>query len=82
MSEEQNELLLRHLNGQLGPDEEAKVADLLRSNAEARTFLRAVAEQAVVVADDKRRTQSEPLPADAPPGTAPRRTPLVLAPRT
>ncbi|MBT6789106.1 MAG: FecR domain-containing protein [Verrucomicrobia bacterium] len=63
MSEEQNELLLRHLNGQLGPDEEPKVADLLRGNAEARTFLRAVAEQAVVVADVERLDQHKPQPA-------------------
>ena len=63
MSEEQNELLLRHLNGQLSPDEEAKVADLLRGNAEARTFLRAVAEQAVVVADVERLDQHKPQTA-------------------
>ena len=63
MSEEQNELLLRHLNGQLGPDEEPKVADLLRGNAEARTFLRAVAEQAVVVADVERLDQHKPQTA-------------------
>ncbi|MFL3667351.1 MAG: FecR domain-containing protein [Verrucomicrobiota bacterium] len=63
MSEEQNELLLRHLNGQLGPDEEAKVANLLRRNAEARTFLRTVAEQAVVVADVERLDQHKPQTA-------------------
>tara|TARA_B100001250_G_scaffold78144_1_gene64132 strand:- start:864 stop:2147 length:1284 start_codon:yes stop_codon:yes gene_type:complete len=63
LSEEQNELLLRHLNGQLGPNEEAKVADLLRGNAEARTFLRAVAEQAVVVADVERLDQHKPQTA-------------------
>jgi len=63
LSEEQNEFLLRHLNGQLGPDEEAKVADLLRGNAGARAFLRAVAEQAVVVADVERIDQHKPLPA-------------------
>ncbi|MBL4641822.1 MAG: FecR domain-containing protein [Verrucomicrobiales bacterium] len=61
-SEEQNELLLRHLNGQLGPDEETKVADLLRGNAGARAFLRAVAEQAVVVADVERINQHKPQP--------------------
>ena len=63
LSEEQNELLLRHLNGQLGPDEEVKVADLLRGNAGARAFLRAVAEQAVVVADVERLDQHKPQPA-------------------
>ena len=62
LSEEQNELLLRHLNGQLGPGEEAKVADLLRGNAGARAFLRAVAEQAVVVADVERINQHKPQP--------------------
>jgi hypothetical protein len=62
LSEEQNELLLRHLNGQFGPDEEAKVADLLRGNAGARAFLRAVAEQAVVVADVERINQHKPQP--------------------
>ena len=55
--------MLRHLNGQLGPDEEPKVADLLRGNAEARTFLRAVAEQAVVVADVERLDQHKPQTA-------------------
>ena len=62
LSEEQNELLLRHLNGQLGQDEKAKVADLLRGNAGARAFLRAVAEQAVVVADVERINQHKPQP--------------------
>ena len=51
------------MNGQLGPDEEAKVADLLRGNAEARAFLRAVAEQAVVVADVERLDQHKPQTA-------------------
>lgn len=55
--------MLRHLNGQLGPDEEAKVANLLRRNAEARTFLRTVAEQAVVVADVERLDQHKPQTA-------------------
>jgi len=63
LSEEQNELLLRHLNGQLGPDEEARVADLLRDNVIARAFLRSVAEQAVVVADVERLDQHKPQPA-------------------
>ena len=51
------------MNGQLGPDEEAKVANLLRRNAEARAFLRAVAEQAVVVADVERLDQHKPQTA-------------------
>ena len=63
LSEEQNELLLRHLNGQLGPCDEAKVAGLLRGDAGARAFLRAVAEQAVVVADVERLGQHRPQPA-------------------
>jgi len=48
------ELLLRYLDGNLSPDEEAQVAELLRSNAQARAFLRDVAEQAVTVADVER----------------------------
>ena len=48
------ELLLRYLDGNLSPKEEAEVADLLRSNAQARAFLRDVAEQAVTVADRER----------------------------
>ncbi len=70
LSEEQNELLLRHLNGQLGPDEETKVVDLLRGDTGARAFLRAVAEQAVVVADVERIRQHRPQPAN---GRLPRR---------
>ncbi len=46
-----HELLLKYLDGNLSPDEEAQVAELLRSNAQARAFLRDVAEQAVTVAD-------------------------------
>ena len=53
-NEDQNELLLRYLDGSLDPSDQAMVADLLRGNAGARAFLRAVAEQAVVVADVER----------------------------
>jgi len=45
------ELLLKYLDGTLCSEEEAQVTDLLRSNAQARAFLRDVAEQAVTVAD-------------------------------
>jgi len=46
-----HELLLRHLDGRLTQDERLRVAELLRTDPEARAFLRAVAEQAVLVAD-------------------------------
>ncbi len=49
-----HELLLRHLDGRLTPDERLRVAELLRTDPEARAFLRAVAEQAVMVADLER----------------------------
>ncbi|MCP4453610.1 MAG: hypothetical protein GY809_19290, partial [Planctomycetes bacterium] len=45
------ELLLKYLDGKLCPEEEAQVAELLRSNAQARAFVRDVAEQAATVAD-------------------------------
>ncbi len=48
------ELLLKYLDGNLSPEEEAQVTDLLRGNAQARAFLRDVAEQAVTVADVER----------------------------
>jgi ferric-dicitrate binding protein FerR (iron transport regulator) len=53
------ELLLRYLDGTLCSDEEAQVAELLRSDAQARTFLRDVAEQAVTVADVERTEASQ-----------------------
>lgn len=53
-AESYHELLLRYLDGTLSSDEEAEVAELLRSNSEARAFLRDVAEQAVTVADVER----------------------------
>jgi ferric-dicitrate binding protein FerR (iron transport regulator) len=62
-NEEQNELLLRYLDGRLDPSDQAKVAGLLRDDAEARAFLRTVAEQAVVVADVERIGQHTPRPA-------------------
>lgn len=49
-----HELLLRHLDGHLTQDERLRVAELLRTDPEARAFLRAVAEQAVMVADLER----------------------------
>lgn len=49
-----HELLLRHLDGRLTPDERRRTAELLRTDPEARVFLRAVAEQAVMVADLER----------------------------
>ena len=53
-AESRQELLLRYLDGNLLPEEEAQVADLLRCDPEARAFLREVAEQAVTVADVER----------------------------
>ena len=51
------ELLLRYLDGDLAPDEESQVADLLRRDPEARAFLRGLAEQAVMIADLERAEQ-------------------------
>ena len=51
------ELLVRYLDGNLRQEEEAQVADLLRSDPVARAFLREVAEQAVTVADVERAEQ-------------------------
>ena len=62
-NENQNELLLRYLDGSLDPNDQAMVADLLREDAGARAFLRGVAEQAVVVADVERIDQHKPQPA-------------------
>jgi hypothetical protein len=53
-AESHQELILRYLDGNLLPEEEAQIADLLRCDPEARAFLREVAEQAVTVADVKR----------------------------
>jgi anti-sigma factor RsiW len=57
-AESYHELLLRYLDGNLPPEEEAQVADLLRRDPEARVFLREVAEQAVTVADLERVEES------------------------
>ena len=62
-NEEQNELLLRYLDGSLDPSDQAIVGDLLRGDAGARAFLRGVAEQAVVVADVERIDRHKPQPA-------------------
>ena len=42
-NENQNELLLRYLDGSLDPNDQAIVANLLRKDADARAFLRGVA---------------------------------------
>jgi len=57
LNEEQQGRLLRHLNGELSPGETTNLNQLLKENAEARSFLRGVAEQAVVVADVERLAQ-------------------------
>ena len=62
-NEEQNEFLLRYLDGSLDPSDQTKVAELLRGDTDARAFLREVAEQAVVVADVERIGQHKPQPA-------------------
>ena len=53
-AETRQELLLRYLDGNLLPEDKAKVDNLLRCDPEARAFLREVAEQAVTVADAER----------------------------
>jgi len=53
-SESYQELLLRYLDGNLLPEEQAQVAELLRNDPNARAFLRDVAEQAVTIADVER----------------------------
>lgn len=56
------ELLLRFLDGQLPPGERERVAELLRSDAAARVFLREVAEQSVMLADIERSTVGDQHP--------------------
>ncbi|MBC8217164.1 MAG: FecR domain-containing protein [Planctomycetes bacterium] len=53
-AETYQELILRYLDGNLLPEDEDRVTELLRSNPDARTFLREVAEHAVTVADVER----------------------------
>jgi len=53
-AESHEELLLRYLDGNLPPEEEAQVVKLLRYDPQARAFLRDVAEQAVTIADMER----------------------------
>ena len=53
-NDSQHELLLHYLDGRVTPEERLRVAELLRSDAAARGFLRAVSEQAVMVADLER----------------------------
>jgi len=52
--ESHQELLLRYLDGNVPPEEQARVAELLRRDPRARAFLRDVAEQAVTFADMER----------------------------
>ena len=53
-NDSQHELLLRYLDGRVTPEERLRAAELLRSDASAREFLRTVSEQAVMVADLER----------------------------
>jgi len=52
--EPQRELLVRYLDGQVTPAERQRVAELLRTDREAREFLRELAEQSVMAADLER----------------------------
>ncbi|MFN9719492.1 MAG: FecR domain-containing protein, partial [Planctomycetota bacterium] len=54
LDDAQCELLLRFLDGQLQGEEHTAVEALLRSSEDARTFLREIAEHAVMVADMER----------------------------
>ena len=56
-----HELLLRYLDGNLSPVEEAEVNDLLGRDPEARAFLRQGAEQAVTIADMQRTEDNHNL---------------------
>ncbi len=49
-----HELIFRHLDGRLSPEQQAEFAQLLRVDASARAYLREVAEQAVMVAELER----------------------------
>ncbi|MEM7314994.1 MAG: FecR domain-containing protein [Planctomycetota bacterium] len=49
-----DELLLKYLDGNATPDEAARAAELLRTDRDARDFVRMVAEQAVAVGDMER----------------------------
>ena len=53
------ELLLRLLDGKLPPDERKRAVGLLRADADARAFLREVAEQSVMLADIERSTAAQ-----------------------
>jgi len=56
-SDPQQERLVRHLDGRLSETEADQVAASLRTDPEARRFLREVAEQAVMIADLERETR-------------------------
>lgn len=67
LNEEQQTLLMRHLNGELSPSETANLEILLKENAESRAFLREVAEQAMGIADVERLSQQrEPVKVKRP----------------
>ena len=58
-NEPDHELLLRYLEGKVTPEERQRVLDLLRTDREAREFLREVAEQSVMLADLERMAQGQ-----------------------
>lgn len=70
-SESHRELLLRYLDGQLSTEQSAHVGEWLRTDAGARSFLREVAEQAVMVVDLERIALSRET------ALRPRSTPLA-----
>ena len=55
--DQKHERLVRHVDGRLSGAEADQVAASLRDDAEARRFLREMAEQAVMIADLERETQ-------------------------
>ena len=55
--DQKHERLVRHVDGRLSAPEADQVAASLRYDAEARRFLREMAEQAVMIADLERETQ-------------------------
>ena len=65
INDAQRELLLRFLDGRLGNVESQSVEELLQSSEEARTFLRDVAEQAVMVANIERMSSSQGEPVSS-----------------
>ena len=78
LSENQREMLVRYFDGRLTQREHALFSELLRTEPEARAYLRDVAEQSVMIADLERMTlgrQQELSPRPS----RPYRVPIVSA---